>query len=61
MYHVLAAGVLAVLTAVGFAYVLDYFKIRLFLPPGSGLPRRQLDPKSALARSPQTTAPVIPD
>jgi uncharacterized protein involved in exopolysaccharide biosynthesis len=34
--HVIAAGALAAIMAFGLAYVLDYFDIRLFLPPGGG-------------------------
>jgi uncharacterized protein involved in exopolysaccharide biosynthesis len=37
IYHVAAAAGLAALVAIGLAYVLDYFELRLFLPPaGSG-------------------------
>jgi uncharacterized protein involved in exopolysaccharide biosynthesis len=39
LYHVLFATALATLIACGLAYVLDYFGVRLFLPPVSG--RRQ--------------------
>jgi uncharacterized protein involved in exopolysaccharide biosynthesis len=40
VYHVAAAGFLALLIAVGLAYVLDYFGINLFLPPSRGGRRR---------------------
>jgi uncharacterized protein involved in exopolysaccharide biosynthesis len=36
IYHVGAAGALALVIALGLAYVLDYFDINLFLPPASG-------------------------
>jgi uncharacterized protein involved in exopolysaccharide biosynthesis len=36
IYHVAAAAILATLVAVGLAFVLDFFQIRLFLPPPGG-------------------------
>jgi uncharacterized protein involved in exopolysaccharide biosynthesis len=36
IYHVAAAAALAALVAIGLAFVLDYFQIRLFLPPAGG-------------------------
>jgi uncharacterized protein involved in exopolysaccharide biosynthesis len=41
IYHVLAAGLLAAIGAIGLAYMLDYFEIRLFLPPAGGERRRR--------------------
>jgi predicted nucleic acid-binding Zn-ribbon protein len=41
VYHVGAAAALAALIAIGLAYVLDYFEIRLFLPPAGGRSRRR--------------------
>jgi hypothetical protein len=40
IYHVGAALLLALMIAIGLAYVLDYFGIRLFLPPPGGERRR---------------------
>ena len=48
IYHVLTAGLLAGLIAVGLAYVLDYFEIRLFLPPAGGWSK---DSRRALAEA----------
>ncbi len=36
IYHVGAAGALALIIAIGLAYVFDYFDINLFLPPADG-------------------------
>jgi uncharacterized protein involved in exopolysaccharide biosynthesis len=44
IYHVAAAGFLAALLAVGLAYVLDYFQLRIFLPPPGGRRRRRFEP-----------------
>src|SRR5206468_328248 len=41
IYHVGAAAALAALIAIGLAYVLDYFEIRLFLPPADRRSRRR--------------------
>jgi uncharacterized protein involved in exopolysaccharide biosynthesis len=50
-YHVGLAGVLAALVAIGLAYVLDFFHIRLFLP-GPKAPRRRLqDPRPVMAQA----------
>jgi uncharacterized protein involved in exopolysaccharide biosynthesis len=53
IYHVLAATLLAGLVAVGLAYVLDYFEIRLFLPPAGGRSKgsRRVLPEAALEPS----------
>lgn len=56
IYHVGAAGLLAALIAIGLAYVLDYFDIRLFLPPPAGRRRRRLEPSRAPAPSPEAVA-----
>ena len=50
IYHVGAAGFLAALIAIGLANVLDYFQIRLFLPPAGGRRRRGLT-REARARA----------
>jgi uncharacterized protein involved in exopolysaccharide biosynthesis len=55
IYHVVFATVLAAMIAVGLAYMLDYFHIRLFLPSAGGGPRRrrreaELAPEPAVAR-----------
>jgi len=44
IYHVGAAVGLAALVAIGLAYVLDYFEIRLFLPPAGGRRGRRRQP-----------------
>ena len=36
IYHVGAAGALALMIAIGLAYVFDYFDIKLFLPAAGG-------------------------
>lgn len=41
IYHVGAAAGLALLVAIGLAFVLDYLQIRLFLPPAGGRRRRR--------------------
>jgi uncharacterized protein involved in exopolysaccharide biosynthesis len=55
IYHVLGAGLLAAMIVIGLAYVLDYFTIRLFLPPAGGR-RRRREPSRALAPTPETAA-----
>ena len=52
IYHTAAAGFLAALLAIGLAFVLDYFQIRVFLPPPSGR-RRRLEPMPAESPGPQ--------
>lgn len=54
MVHVLAAGALAAMIAIGLAYVFDFFEIRLFLPPGGGPRSRGREPPRAPA--PETVA-----
>jgi uncharacterized protein involved in exopolysaccharide biosynthesis len=54
MFHVLAAGGLAAMIAIGLAYVFDFFDIRLFLPPGGGPRSRGREPPRAPA--PETVA-----
>ena len=41
IYHVGAAAILAAMIAIGLAFVLDYFQIRLFLPPEDRRTRRR--------------------
>jgi uncharacterized protein involved in exopolysaccharide biosynthesis len=60
IYHVGAATALAALIAIGLAYVLDYFEIRLFLPPAGGRSRRRRRPVPEGA-SETTMAPGIAD
>lgn len=56
IYHVGAAAGLALLIAIGLAYVLDYFEIRLFMPPEGGRSRRRrrawVEPAGAPGMSP---------
>ena len=42
VYHVAAAGFLALMIAIGFAYLFDYFGISLFLPPPGGQRQRRV-------------------
>ena len=55
IYHVGAAGGLALMIAIGLAYVLDYFGIRLFLPPAGGEGRR-VEASRAPAPAPEGAA-----
>jgi uncharacterized protein involved in exopolysaccharide biosynthesis len=55
IYHVGAAGGLALMIAIGLAYVLDYFGIRLFLPPAGG-ERRRVGASRAPAPAPESAA-----
>jgi hypothetical protein len=56
IYHVAAAGFLALIIAIGLAYVLDYFGINLFLPPTRGERRRGV----AISRTPVPPPDVAP-
>jgi uncharacterized protein involved in exopolysaccharide biosynthesis len=48
--HVIAAGALAAIIAIGLAYVLDYFDIRIFLPPRGGPRSRGREPSRTPTR-----------
>jgi uncharacterized protein involved in exopolysaccharide biosynthesis len=57
IYHVGAAGTLALMIALGLAYVFDYFGISLFLPPPSGDWGQRLPASITAAEGPES-APV---
>ena len=50
-YHVGVAGLLAALIAIGLAYVLDFFHIRLFLPGPRRPRRRYAQPRPAIPQA----------
>ena len=54
IYHVGAAGALALMIALGLAYVLDYFGISLFLPPPSGDGGQRLPASITAAEGPES-------
>jgi len=56
VYHVALAGVLAALVAIGLAYVLDFFGIRLFLPGPRQTRRHRSEPRPALTAASRADA-----
>ena len=55
IYHIAAAAGVALMIAIGLAYVFDYFGICLFLPPAGG-ERRRVAASRALAPEPEGAA-----
>ena len=59
IYHVGAAAALALMIALGLAYVFDFFDVDLFLPPPVGEPERHIAASSTAAAAPESPAPGV--
>ena len=56
IYHVGAAGALALVIALGLAYVFDYFEINLFLPPTGGELEQRVSASIPAAETPASAS-----